>query len=47
MKRNWPTVGMLLIALLLIFSGCDTNGGVQGGGTNGAGYGRVKIGVPF
>ncbi len=37
----------ILAILLLICAGCDTNGAVQGGGTNNGGYGRVKIGVPF
>ena len=38
---------IILMVSLLAFAGCDATGAAQGGGTDNAGYGRVKIGVPF
>jgi hypothetical protein len=37
----------LLAIGLLTMAGCGANGTAQGGGTDNAGYGHVKIGVPF
>ena len=38
---------MLLVVSLLTLVGCGAIGTAQGGGTDNAGYGHVKIGVPF
>ena len=32
---------------LLALAGCGMNANAQGGGTGGAGYGQIKMGVPF
>jgi len=39
---------LLIAALLFSCVACEASGSVKGGGgSDGAGYGRVKVGVPF
>jgi hypothetical protein len=41
-------IAFLWMAGFFILAGCsDTNGSLQGGGNEGAGFGHIKIGVPF